>query len=61
MIDFIVDLSLLAFLIIVITALMGVVSVNIGTKLFGRGQVDRYTSKSASTQAGWRKVGGRKS
>ncbi len=59
MTELLIDLGLLAILVVAITALMGVFSVNLGTKLFGRGQVDRYTSKSASTQTGWRKVGGK--
>ncbi|WP_096199053.1 hypothetical protein [Bacillus sp. FJAT-45350] len=58
MIELLTDLGILALLIIVITALMGVVSMSFGTKVLGRGQANRFVDKSAATQMNWRRVGG---
>ncbi|WP_078555174.1 hypothetical protein [Bacillus alkalicellulosilyticus] len=56
---FIVDFLLLAAIVIGLTALNGILTNVFGMKILGRGQVDRYTTKSAATQTGWRKVGGK--
>lgn len=58
MTDFIIDFILLALLIIGITAFNGIITNVFGMKIFGRGDVNRFTSTNAQTQTGWRKVGG---
>ena len=54
------DFALLAICIIAFTALMGSITNIFGMKIFGRGNVNRFTSKSSSIQSGWRSVGGKK-
>ncbi|MBU8906917.1 hypothetical protein [Desertibacillus haloalkaliphilus] len=53
---FVIDFAILAVLIIVITALNGVVTSAIGRKVFGGSNVHRFTDQSAATKAGWKKV-----
>ncbi|WP_017754638.1 hypothetical protein [Calidifontibacillus oryziterrae] len=58
--EYIIDFSIVAALIIGITALNGVLSNAIGTRIFGRGKQNLHVEQTAKTQAGWKAVGGRK-
>lgn len=60
MAGYITDLTIVALLIVSITALMGVISNGIGEKLFGGKQKSEFVDKSASIQTGWNNVGGKK-
>ena len=58
--EYIADLSIVALLIISITAVMGVVTNGIGIKLFSQKNKMEFVEKSEKFQAGWKKVGGKK-
>lgn len=58
--SFIIDFLLLAVVIIGITALNGIITNVFGMKIFGRGQVNKFTSKTSHIQSGWKQVGGKK-
>lgn len=58
MVGYITDLAIVAVLIIVITALMGVILNGIGTKIFGGKNRNLFVDKSESMQTGWKNVGG---
>lgn len=58
MLGYIIDLSIVAVLIIAITALMGVMLNGIGTKIFGGKDRSLFVDKSTKIQTGWKKVGG---
>ncbi|NSL51461.1 hypothetical protein [Calidifontibacillus erzurumensis] len=60
MIEYFVDFAIIAALIIGITALNGVITHNIGYRLFGGGKRDLHVEQTKKTQAGWKLVGGRK-
>ncbi|KKK36970.1 hypothetical protein WQ57_16430 [Mesobacillus campisalis] len=57
---YILDLSIIAILVIGITALNGVVTNRIGISLFGGKEKNRFVDKSTSIQTGWKTVGGEK-
>ncbi|MDE5412633.1 hypothetical protein [Alkalihalobacterium chitinilyticum] len=59
MANLVIDFILLALCIIGLTALMGTITNVFGMKIFGRGNVDKFKTKSSSIQSGWKKVGGR--
>lgn len=58
MVAFFLDFTLVAILVIGITAVMGVIVNGIGEKIFGRKNGSVSFDKSASMQAGWKSVGG---
>lgn len=60
MIEYITDLTIVALLIVALTALMGVITNGIGEKFFGGKQKSEFVDKSASMQTGWKYVGGGK-
>lgn len=60
MVGYITDLTIVALLIITITALMGVITNGIGTKLFGGKDRTKFVDKSNRMQTGWKNVGGLK-
>ncbi|GIN62972.1 hypothetical protein J27TS8_29650 [Robertmurraya siralis] len=55
---YIMDLTIVAVLIIGITALMGVLLNGIGTKVFGGKNKSEFVDKSEKIQTGWKSVGG---
>ncbi|MGM0902427.1 hypothetical protein [Mesobacillus maritimus] len=57
---YIVDFTIVALLIIGITALNGVMSNAIGLKVFGGKNKNEILDKSVSLQTGWKSVGGTK-
>lgn len=60
MTEYILDFMIVASLIIIITALNGVITNFIGTSLFGGKQKTTFTDATAKTQVGWKAVGGGK-
>ncbi|NLP50721.1 hypothetical protein [Bacillus sp. RO1] len=60
MIEYFTDFTIVAILVIGITAVMGVLTNGIGEKLFGGKKGSESFDKSASMQAGWKSVGGKK-
>ncbi|MGN1386955.1 MAG: hypothetical protein ACI4XS_10150 [Bacillus sp. (in: firmicutes)] len=60
MAGYIFDFITVASLIIIITALNGVITNYIGVSLFGGKQKTKYTDATARTQAGWKPVGGKR-
>jgi hypothetical protein len=60
MIQFFIDFTLVAILVIGITALMGVIVNGIGENLFGGSKKKEHTLQTAHTQTGWKLVGGKK-
>ncbi|MGJ7910343.1 hypothetical protein [Neobacillus sp. LXY-1] len=57
---YIVDLTVVAVLIIGITAMMGVITNTIGEKVFGGKRRSEFVDQSAKYQTGWKMVGGKK-
>jgi hypothetical protein len=57
---YIADLTMVALLIVGITALMGVITNGIGEKVFGGKTRTQYVDESAKYQTGWKTVGGKK-
>ncbi len=57
---YIFDMTIVAILVIGITALMGVLTNGIGEKFFGGKNKSEYVDKSTSMQTGWKNVGGNK-
>ncbi|CAM3663654.1 hypothetical protein [Mesobacillus zeae] len=57
---YITDLTIVALLVIGITAVMGVVTNGIGEKLFGGKRKSEFVDQSARMQTGWKTVGGQK-
>lgn len=55
---YIMDITIVAVLIIGITALMGVILNGIGTKIFGGKNKSEFVDKSEKIQTGWKSVGG---
>ncbi|MGG7618548.1 hypothetical protein ACVBAX_10795 [Robertmurraya sp. GLU-23] len=60
MVNYITDLTIVALLIIGITAVLGVVTNGIGEKLFGGKQKSEFVDQSAKFQTGWKQVGGKR-
>ncbi|KPB03526.1 hypothetical protein [Bacillus sp. CHD6a] len=60
MFEYFMDFTIVALLVIGITAVMGVVTNGIGEKLFGGKKGTESFDKSASMQAGWKSIGGGK-
>ncbi|NMH71866.1 hypothetical protein HF078_02145 [Bacillus sp. RO2] len=60
MIEYFMDFTIVAILVIGITAVMGVLTNGIGEKLFGGKKGSESFDKSTSMQAGWKSVGGGK-
>ena len=60
MAEYIFDFSLVAFLIIGLTALMGPLTNGIGNILFGRSKRNEYVIQTNRTTAGFNKVGGKR-
>lgn len=60
LIEYFIDFTIVAILVIGITAIMGVLTNGIGEKLFGGKNGTESFDKSASVQAGWKSVGGKK-
>lgn len=60
MLAYITDLTIVALLIIGITAFMGVITNGIGEKLFGGKNHSEYVNHGADVQTGWKLVGGKK-
>ncbi|USK34812.1 hypothetical protein LIT25_05515 [Bacillus sp. F19] len=54
------DFLLVAVLVIGITALMGVITNGIGETIFSGKKKNENVEHTLKTQAGWRKVGGRR-
>jgi hypothetical protein len=61
MVEYFMDFTVVALLVIGITAVMGVLTNGIGEKLFGGKGNSEHIDHSAKIQAGWKSVGGRKS
>lgn len=57
---YIIDLTIVAILIIGITAIMGVISNTIGEKVFGGKRRTEFVDESAKYRTGWKSVGGNK-
>jgi len=58
--SYIIDLTIVALLIIGITAVLGVVTNGIGVKFFGGKQKSEFVDQSAKFQTGWKQVGGKR-
>jgi hypothetical protein len=59
--EYFLDFTLVAIIVITITALMGVITNGIGEKLFGGGKGNPESfNHSAQTQVGWNNVGGKR-
>ncbi|MEH7013554.1 hypothetical protein V7087_22560 [Neobacillus niacini] len=58
MVGYIADLSMVAILIIGITALMGVMTNGFGEKVFGGKRRSEFVEQSARFQTKWKSVGG---
>lgn len=60
MLEYIIDFSLVALLVIGLTAIIGVLTNGIGEKLAGgKGNPETF-NQSAHTQTGWNQVGGKR-
>ena len=57
---YIMDLTIVALLIVGITALMGVITNSFGEKVFGGKKRSEFVDQSASYQTRWKSVGGKK-
>jgi hypothetical protein len=57
---YIMDLTIVALLIVGITALMGVITNSFGEKVFGGKNRSEFVDESAKYQTGWKNVGGKK-
>jgi len=57
---YIMDLTIVALLIIGITALMGVITNSFGEKVFGGKNRSEFVDESAKYQTGWKTVGGKR-
>lgn len=60
MVGYITDLTIVALLVIGITALLGVFTNGIGEKFFGGKRKTEFVDQSARMQTGWKNVGGNK-
>ena len=59
MLAYIVDFLMVMGLIIVITALNGVITNGIGNKVFGRNKSSEFVVQSSRMQTGWKEIGGK--
>ena len=59
MIQYFIDLSIVAVLVIGFTALNGVIGNTIGEKIFGGKKKDIFRNATAKTQTGWKSVSGK--
>jgi hypothetical protein len=57
---YIMDLTIVALLIVGITATIGVITNGIGTRFFSGSKRNEFVDQSTSLQTGWKKVGGSK-
>ncbi|SFA78575.1 MULTISPECIES: hypothetical protein [unclassified Bacillus (in: firmicutes)] len=57
---YIMDLTIVAGLVIAITALMGVMTNGVGEKLFGGKNKSEFVDQCAKFTTGWKSVGGKK-
>ncbi|MDQ0198190.1 hypothetical protein [Neobacillus ginsengisoli] len=60
MVGYIMDLTVVALLIVGITALMGVLTNSFGEKVFGGKNRTEFVDESAKYQSGWKSVGGKR-
>lgn len=58
MVAFFTDFAIVSLLIIGITAFIGVITNNIGEKVFGRKHKMKFVDQSNRVQSSWNKVGG---
>lgn len=58
--QYIMDLTIVALLIVGITALMGVITNSFGEKVFGGKNRSEFVDESAKYQTGWKTVGGKR-
>jgi hypothetical protein len=59
MLAYIVDFLMVMGLIIVITALNGVITNGIGNKVLGRNKKSEFVVQSSRMQTGWKEIGGK--
>jgi hypothetical protein len=59
MLAYIVDFLMVMGLIIMITALNGVMTNGIGNKVFGRNKKSEFVNQSSRMQTGWNEIGGK--
>lgn len=59
MLAYIVDFLMVMGLIIVITALNGVMTNGVGNKVFGRNKKSEFVDQSSRMQTGWNEIGGK--
>jgi hypothetical protein len=60
MYNYIMDFTIVAILVIGITAVMGIITNGIGTNFFGGKKKSEFVNQSNKMQTGWKNVGGRK-
>lgn len=60
MAEYILDLTLVALLIIGLTAILGVLTNGLGEWLFGGKNKNEFVDQCAKFQTGWKAVGGKK-
>lgn len=58
--EYIFDLTLVALLVIGLTATLGVFTNGLGERLFGGKNKNEFVDQSAKFQTGWKSVGGKK-
>jgi cytochrome b561 len=56
MLNFFIDLTLLAIFVIGLTAFLGIITHGAAAKLFGKNTYLKFETKSKEIQSGWRKV-----
>ncbi|MFC4320642.1 hypothetical protein [Litchfieldia salsa] len=59
MFNYIMDFTIVAILVIGITAVMGIITNGIGIKFFGGSTKSEFVDQSNKMQTGWKNVGGR--
>ena len=57
---YIIDLTVVALLVVGLTALMGTIMNGIGEKVFGGRNRSEFVDECAKYQTGWKSVGGKK-
>ncbi|MDE3838226.1 hypothetical protein C0966_02345 [Bacillus methanolicus] len=60
MVKYLTDFTIVALLVIGITAIMGVLTNGIGKKIFGGKRKSEFVDQSLKMQTGWKTVGGQK-
>ena len=60
MIDYIIDLTIVALVIIGLTATLGVITNGLGEKLFGGKNKNEFVDQCGKFTMGWKAVGGKK-